>query len=76
MRTTVTFEPDVAAALERLRKERNVGVSEAVNALVRQGLAAKKAPAPFVQHTSAGHTRVDVTNVAEVIDLIEGPEAR
>jgi hypothetical protein len=31
MRTTVNLDPDVAAAAERLRAERNIGLSEAVN---------------------------------------------
>src|SRR3954447_3348982 len=42
MRTTVTLANDVAAAVERLRRERSIGVSEAVNELVRNGLAAPR----------------------------------
>ena len=34
MRTTVNFDRDVESALRRLRRERGLGVSEAVNELV------------------------------------------
>ena len=37
MRTTVTLDEDVAAAIERVRRERSIGLSEAVNTLVRPG---------------------------------------
>src|SRR5581483_1322876 len=40
MRTTVTFDKDVAAAVRELQRTRSIGVSEAVNELVRQGLMA------------------------------------
>ncbi|MEA2130053.1 MAG: hypothetical protein QOJ85_2944, partial [Solirubrobacteraceae bacterium] len=38
MRTTLTLADDVAAAVEKLRRERSIGLSEAVNELVRAGL--------------------------------------
>ncbi len=48
MRTTVTLADDVVAAVERVRRERGVGVSDAVNDLVRAGLAAQPGkPAAF-----------------------------
>ena len=37
MRTTVNLDDDVSAALDRLRRERGLGRSEAVNELVRSG---------------------------------------
>lgn len=76
MRTTVTFDDDVAAAVALLRRERDLGVSAAVNELVRRGLARQAAPAWFVQRTTAGGARLDVTDVAEVLDLLDGPGAR
>jgi hypothetical protein len=39
MRTTVLLDDDVAAAVQRMRAERNIGLSEAVNELARAGLA-------------------------------------
>ena len=73
MRTTITFDPDVAAAVEGLRRERHIGVSEAVNELVRRALTATRSDVPFVQRTSAGHARLDVTDIAETLDLLDGP---
>lgn len=77
MRTTVTLQSDVAAAVARLQKERGIGVSEAVNELVRRGLVRKpKKTQPFVQRTSSLGLRIDVTNVAEALDVLEGPAHR
>lgn len=44
MRTTLTLEDDVAREIERLRKERDLGLKEIVNAALRRGLAAMEAP--------------------------------
>lgn len=73
MRTTVTLAPDVAAAVERLRKERHVGLSEAVNELVRAGLLAKPGMRTITQRTFAAGLKIDVTNVAEALEILEGP---
>lgn len=72
MRTTVTLEPDVAAAIERMRHERAIGLSEAVNELVRAGLTVRPRPARFEQQTADLGLRVDVANVAEALDLLDG----
>jgi len=45
MRTTVTFDPDVAAQLQRLRSQRHGGLHELVNSAMRIGLAHLDAPA-------------------------------
>lgn len=76
MRTTVTLVEDVAAALERHRRERSIGVSEAVNELIRKGLAATPPDKPFKQSTAAMGAGIDVTNVADAIETLEGPGAR
>jgi hypothetical protein len=76
MRTTVTLADDVAAAVERLRRERSVGVSEAVNELVRDGLVRRGHPQRFVQVTHDLGAGVDYTNVAEAIETLDGQAAR
>ena len=80
MRTTVTFDSDVAIGLRRLRRERGMGLSEAVNELVRAGLAAGRhsadRPEPFRQPTATLDLRVDVANVAEALEQLDGPAAR
>jgi Arc/MetJ family transcription regulator len=76
MRTTITLDLDVVAAVQRLRRQRGIGLSEAVNALIRSGLKARKPPARFEQRTRDLGLRVDVRNVGEALELIEGPSAR
>ena len=80
MRTTIEFEEDTARALDRLRGKTGMGVSEAVNHLVRRGLLVPEdgspQASPFVQRTHRMGLRIDVSNVADAIDLLEGSRAR
>jgi hypothetical protein len=75
MRTTLTLADDVAAAVEALRRERSSGISEAVNELCRAGLVRRERPEPFVQPTHDVGVAVDVTNVQEAIEALDGPRA-
>lgn len=75
MRTTVTLDPEVAAAVERLKRERGTGVSGALNELARRGLAAaEKERKPFVQTTSDLGLKVDVRNIGEVLEELDREE--
>lgn len=49
MRTTVTLDPDLAAKLRALARERGVPFKEVLNSALRRGLApdAAGAPAPY-----------------------------
>ena len=76
MRTTVSFDDDVAAAIERIRRERSLGLSEAVNELIRAGLRVRPRERRFRQRSRAIGLRLDVTNVAETLDVLEGPTHR
>jgi len=76
MRTTVDLEPDVLAAIEDLQRTRHVGRSEAVNELVRAGAVGSHSPEPYVQRTTAIGVRIDVSNVAEALEALEGPAHR
>ena len=76
MRTTVTLDDDVAAAVARLRRERGVGVSEALNGLARAGLTVKSTRPPFRQRSVSLGLKVDATNVAEALEQLDGPAAR
>lgn len=76
MRTTVEFDDDTAAAVEQVRRESGLGVSEAVNELIRRGMLPRPPSAPFRQRTSALGIRIDVSNVAEALEILEGAEAR
>jgi hypothetical protein len=77
MRTTINLADDVAAAVEQLRRERSIGLSEAVNELARSGLAHQEASQPrFVQRTHKLGLKIDVTDVAEALEQLEGPTWR
>jgi hypothetical protein len=77
MRTTVNLDDDVAAAVEQLRREQGLGLSAALNELARRGLAHGAIPRPrFSQQTSSGGARIDLTDVADALDLLDGPGAR
>lgn len=76
MRTTVTLDDDVAIAIDRLRREQGLGVSEAVNRLARAGLHHKPKRARFRQRSAKIGLQVDVTNVAETLEALGGPSAR
>lgn len=71
MRTTLRLDPEVAAAAERLRRERHIGLGEAVNELARVGLARGKKPARFRQRTANVGLKIDVTDVADALELLD-----
>lgn len=71
MRTTVEFDEDTAQAVAALRAESDLGVSEAVNELIRRGLLPRREQAVFVQPTAALGLRIDVSNIAEALEILE-----
>lgn len=65
MRTTVALQDDVAKAL----------LSATMNELVREGLLAQQSDRPrFVQTSAPLGLRVEVSNVAETIELLEAQD--
>ena len=76
MRTTVTLDDDVAAAVDRLRRERSIGLSEALNELARAGLRLPRQRREFRQESQSLGLRIDVTNVGEALEQLEGPASR
>jgi hypothetical protein len=75
MRTTVEFDDDTAAAIDELRRREGLGVSAAVNELIRRGLVSRPAPERFEQKTMRLGLRIDVSNVAEALEQLDGPLA-
>lgn len=72
MRTTFTLEDDVAAEVERLRREEGIGLSDAVNRLIRLGLARPPMPRPKYRHRSADlGIKVDVADIGAVLELLD-----
>lgn len=62
---------DVVAEVERLRREQGVGLSEALNLLARRGMAVRPQSADYVHSSAPIGIRVDVTNVGDVLDLLD-----
>lgn len=76
MRTTIELDSDTARAVQELRRDEGRGVSEAVNELIRRGLLAKSNIKPFEPRTRRLGIKIDVSNVADALEVLEGPEAR
>lgn len=78
MRTTLTLEPDVAAALERRRRESGRSFKEEVNHLLRLGLLREREGAPESEpfctpSLDLGGFRIDVEDVADALERLEAP---
>jgi hypothetical protein len=76
MRTTVEFADDTAAAVEQIRRELGVGVSEAVNELLRRALLPRREVPRFRQPTRRLGLKIDVSNVAAALEDLGGVESR
>ena len=59
------------AAIDELRRAEGIGVSEAVNRLVREGLAKARPAAPYRHRSVQLGLKVDVANVGDVLDLLD-----
>jgi hypothetical protein len=82
MRTTLTLDEDVAAVIERLRRERDANLKDIVNEALREGLkhmtAPRRKPARFRTTTvDLGRCLLsNVDNVAEALAVAEGEAFR
>jgi hypothetical protein len=78
MRTTLTLEDDVAAAVERRRREQNHSLKQEVNDLIRLGLMhvdtdTSQPPQFKVEPLDAGGLLIDIDDVSAALDIAEGP---
>jgi metal-responsive CopG/Arc/MetJ family transcriptional regulator len=76
MRTTVTLDEDVAAAIDQLRRDKGLGLSEAVNELVRAGIQPPAHRPTFTQKTADLGMRMDVMNIGDVLDALDADDHR
>lgn len=76
MRTTVDLDDDVAAAVRRLRETGGLGLSAAVNQLARAGLRDKPGREPFRQRAVDIGVTIDVSDVADALETLDGPTTR
>jgi len=69
MRTTVTLDPDVAAKLKAVARQRGISFKQALNQAVRAGLGpAHRSVRPFTQQTQAMALRPGV-NLDKALQL-------
>ena len=77
MRTTLTLDDDVAAAIERLRRARNASLKDIVNEALRKGLSdlntRPKQHEPFkTKSVALGRLRLaSIDNVSESLAVAE-----
>ena len=82
MRTTLTIDDDVAAALARLQRAQDKSLKEVVNETLRRGLKAESATTkprkPFrTRSVSLGPALIgDIVSVSEAIAIAEGEDHR
>jgi hypothetical protein len=76
MRATVELDEDTARGVEALRRDERLGLSEAVNELIRRGILAERRVQPFIARGRPLGMRLDVSAVAAALDLLEVPDRR
>ena len=81
MRTTLTLEDDVAAKLKQYCRRSGRSFKAAVNELLRSGLNAPRAcepEAPYRVEARPLRARpgIDLDNVGELLEQIDGPDHR
>jgi hypothetical protein len=72
----VTLDPDVAAKLRRVARERGVSFKEALNSSVRRGLSSAEAPRPYrvpVRHLGV-KPGIDLDRALRIAGEIEDAE--
>lgn len=82
MRTTLTIDDDVATELNRLRRQRQIGLKDLVNQTLRAGLQQQRKPTQSrttfrTPKLELGRCLVgSVDDVAEALELGEGEDHR
>jgi hypothetical protein len=81
MRTTLTLDDDVAAAIEHRRQERNHSLKQEVNELIRVGLMHVDEPLPEappfrVEPFDCGGLLIDIDDMGPALDMLDAEEWR
>ena len=77
VRTTLTLEDDVAAALERLRRSRNASLKDLISEALRRGLKdmsnrTKRRERLRTRSVALGQLRAGINNIGEALAIAEG----
>jgi len=78
MRTTLTLDDDVAAAIEHRRQELHHSLKQEVNDLIRAGLThveqeQHETPRFRVEPLPVGELLIPIDDVSAALDIAEGP---
>jgi antitoxin component HigA of HigAB toxin-antitoxin module len=78
MRTTLTLDDDVAAAIERRRQKFHHSLKQEVNDLIRAGLThveqeQPEAPRFHIKPLPVGELLIPIDDVSAALDAAEGP---
>ena len=75
MRTTVRLNSEVAAAAREISRTQHISLSQAVNSLAAAGLATARPPSrvEFIQPVERMGRMIDVSNVADALELLDSP---
>jgi hypothetical protein len=79
MRTTVTFDPDVAMNLKKRMAEKKLTFKETVNQTIRDGLKAarqkkKRAPFKVIPHSFGFKPGIDQNKLGQLLDQMDAEE--
>jgi hypothetical protein len=79
MRTTLTLDDDVAAAIEHRRRERDHTLKQEVNELIRVGLQHVDEPRPEVpefrvEPFDCGGLLIDIEDMGPVLDMLDAED--
>lgn len=77
MRTTLSIDDDVAAMLEKVRRDRETSLKHVINEALRRGLlemnARRKPRKPYrTPSVDLGTPLMNIDNIAEVLAVVEG----
>lgn len=80
MRSTLTIDPDVAALLKQLLKERGTSFKQIVNEALRRGISQlKKGPQtrkPFKVKPFNTRLLIDVSSTSRALEIAEGENCK
>ena len=79
MRTTLTLDDDVAAAIEQRRREHRHSLKQEINELIRVGLQHVDQPLPEVppfrvEPLDAGGLLIDIEHMGPVLEILDAED--
>lgn len=72
----MTIADDVAAEMDRLRREEGLGPSEALNTLARRGMTRRPMDVSYHHESVSLGLTVDVSDIGSVLDLLDDERTR